>query len=104
MNAVWIIETAKAGTNYWHFYSAEDDIGSPEEMVERLKLIQSAVNEFRGVQYVRDNTTIVDRPRMPYDVHSVGRECASVDAINGNHCQHYHRGGTCCDCGVKFNA
>lgn len=102
MDSIWVIEEANKGTQYWHFYSAEDDLSEPEEVAERLKAICSYVHDYRAVQYVRDVSTVIDRPWTPEDGHSPARDCASMDAMKGNHCQHYHQGGKCCDCGLVY--
>lgn len=100
-DAIWVIEISDRYSYRWKYYSTEDDISEPEEMQERLKKMYKHGKTFRGVMYTRDETSIVDRPVVPTDPHSRHRECASR-YVGGevNHCQHYHKGGTCCDCGI----
>ena len=89
--AIWVIEIAQRHSSRWKYYSTEDDITEPEEMQERLKKIYSHGNQYRGVQYVRDESTAVDRPVVPTDPHNRHRECASrYVAGEVNHCQHHH--------------
>ena len=61
MTALWIIERAVKGTNRWKYYCTEEDAAEPEEIARRLATIQSAIHSFRGVQYVRDDETVVER-------------------------------------------
>ena len=100
MTSIWVIESSRNG-HYWSYYSTEEDISSKDEMLERLKQIVSHDRVFRGVEYIRDESTGVDRPFLATDFHSTGRDCSSWGAEHGRHCQHYHQGGKCCDCGEQ---
>ena len=66
MTSLWVIESSKNG-RYWNYYSTAEDIDSAEEMLERLKQIVSHERVFRGVQYIRDESTGVDRPFLLTD-------------------------------------